>query len=413
MKTNKLNIIFLLMLTLTLSGCLKDLRESDFSDENLSSTINVEVKIPQGYDYSLAGLVVKLTDPSTGLYFEGVTDESGVASVKVAHGSYIATTEFKKNEAGGTILIFNGTTDQIRVTPVDASVVNQDLPLNVSRSGQIVIKEFYFAGRINPETGKKYSDDQYIILYNNSGDVAYLDSLCVGVADPWNALTNGRVSHWVKPNSNELRDSVPNIGIGWMFPGTGRDNPLQPGEEIVISLNAINHLESVPSSVNLGLPGYWALYDPILTSRQSVPEPGVNLLEGFWKVGLAPMYVVSKTSPALFIYNLGGKSTEQFVEDTFTLNPRYSNRYFDVLMVDKNSVLDGVECFRNSTDTKRFRPEIDNGFVMIDAAGQGQSVHRKIDQEATAAAGGRIVYMDTNNSSNDFEVRDVASLLNN
>lgn len=413
MKTNKLNIIFLLMLTLTLSGCLKDLRESDFSDENLSSTINVEVKIPQGYDYSLAGLVVKLTDPSTGLYFEGVTDESGVASVKVAHGSYIATTEFKKNEAGGTILIFNGTTDQIRVTPVDASVVNQDLPLNVSRSGQIVIKEFYFAGRINPDTGKKYSDDQYIILYNNSGDVAYLDSLCVGVADPWNALTNGRVSHWVKPNSNELRDSVPNIGIGWMFPGTGRDNPLQPGEEIVISLNAINHLESVSSSVNLGKPGYWALYDPILTYRQAVPEPGVNLLEGFWKVGLASSYVVSKTSPALFIYNLGGKTTEQFVEDTFTLNPRYSNRYFDVLMVDKNSVLDGVECFRNSTDTKRFRPEIDNGFVMIDAAGQGQSVHRKIDQEATAAAGGRIVYMDTNNSSNDFEVRDVASLLNN
>ncbi|NCC46613.1 MAG: DUF4876 domain-containing protein, partial [Bacteroidia bacterium] len=44
--------------------------------------------------------------------------------------------------------------------------------------------------------------------------------------------------------------------------------------------------------------------------------------------------------------------------------------------------------------------------------GQGQSIHRKIDEAATAAAGGRIVYMDTNNSSNDFEVRSQVSLLN-
>lgn len=413
MKTHKLSILLLLMFSFALSGCLKDLRDSDFLDENLSSTINIEVKIPQGYNYSLEGLVIKLNDPSTGRLFEGVTNANGVASIKVAHGTYIATTEFKKTEAGGTILIFNGTTGKIRVTPVDAAVVSNDLSLNVSRAGQIVIKEFYYAGRVNPETGKKYANDQYIILYNNSSDVAYLDSLCIGVADPWNALISGRVSHWAKDGGTELRDSVPNIGIGWMFPGSGRDNPLQPGEEVVISTNAINHFASVPTSVDLSKPGYWALYDAILTSSQSVPEPGVKLLEGFWKVGSAKSYIISQLSPALFIYSLGGKTTAKFVEDTYTWNPRYSNRNFDVLMVDKNLVLDGVECFRDVTDTKRLRPEIDNGFAMIDGSGQGQSVHRKIDKVATAAAGGRIVYMDTNNSSNDFEVREVASLLNN
>jgi len=413
MKTHKIYIFLLFVFTFVISGCLKELRNSDFLDENLSSTINIEVKMPQGYSYSLEGLVVKLQDPSTGLIFQGVTNANGIASIKVAHGSYIATSEFKMTEAGGIILIFNGTTGQIRVTPVDASEVSQDLSFNVSKAGQIVVKEFYFGGRVNPETGKKYSNDQYIILYNNSSEVAYLDSLCIGVVDPWNALTNGKVSHWTKNESTELRDSVPNVGIGWMFPGNGRDNPLQPGEQVVISPNAINHLASVPTSVNLGNPEYWALYDPILTSSQSVPEPGVKLLEGFWKVGSAKSYVISQSSPALFIYSLGGKSTAQFVEDTYTWNPKYSNRNFDVLMVDKNLVLDGVECFRNVTDTKRFRSEIDNGFIMIDGSGQGQSVHRKVDEVATAAAGGRIVYMDTNNSSNDFEVREVASLLNN
>lgn len=399
------------MFSFALSGCLKDLRDSDFLDENLSSTINIEVKIPQGYNYSLEGLVIKLNDPSTGRLFEGVTNANGVASIKVAHGTYIATTDSKKTEAGGTILIFNGTTGQIRVTPLDASTISQDLSLNVSRTGQIVIKELYFGGRVNPNTGKKYANDQYVILYNNSSEIAYLDSLCIGVADPWNALTKGAVSHWSKPGSSELRDSVPNVGIGWMFPGNGRTNALQPGEEIVISTNAINHLTSVPSSVDLSKPGYWALYDAILTSSQSVPEPGVKLLEGFWKVGSAKSYIISQLSPALFIYSLGGKTTAKFVEDTYTWNPKYSNRNFDVLMIDKNSVLDGVECFRDVTDTKRLRPEIDNGFAMIDGSGQGQSIHRKIDEVATAAAGGRIVYMDTNNSSNDFEIREVASLL--
>jgi len=82
-------------------------------------------------------------------------------------------------------------------------------------------------------------------------------------------------------------------------------------------------------------------------------------------------------------------------------------------MVDKNLVLDGVECFKNITDTKRIRPEVDNGFAITDGSGQGQSIHRKVDPIATAAAGGRIVYMDTNNSSVDFEKRAKASLTNN
>lgn len=412
MRTNKIYIFLLFVFAFSLSGCLKDLRESDFSDENLSSTIKIKVELPQGYNYSLEGLVVELSDPTTGRIFHGSTNANGIAEIDVAHGSYIATTEFKETEPGGIVLIFNGTTDQIEVTPKDPDLVERELPLNVSKAGQIIIKEFYYGGCQNPETGKKYADDQYIILYNNSDQVAYLDSLCIGVADPWNALTNGRVSHWVKEGTTELRDSVPNIGIGWMFPGTGKDNPLQPGEEAVISLNAIDHSAIVSTSVDLSKEGYWALYDPILTPGQAVPEPGVKLLKGFWKVGLSTKYIISQLSPALFIYSLGGKTTEEFVEDTFTWNPRYSNRNFDVLMVDKNLVLDGVECFRNPTDTKRLRPEIDNGFAMTDGSGQGQSVHRKIDEAATAAAGGRIVYMDTNNSSNDFEIRATASLLN-
>lgn len=408
-----IKILFLLIASLNLWGCMKDLKMDSFTDDAISSTITVTVKMPAGYTYSTGDLIVNLVDPSSGLEFSNTTNQSGVAVIKVAPGSYIAKTETKHVASGGVIYIFNGTSNKVRVSPVDPKQVSVNLPLNVSRAGQIVIKEFYYGGCMDPATGKSYAKDQYFILYNNSDQIAYLDSLCVGVVDPYNAPTSGKSSNWVKFGSTELRDSLPATSMGWMFPGNGTTNSLQPGEEAVVSLNAINHKASVTTSVNLAKAGYWALYDPIMTRMQSTPEPGVKLLQGFWKVGTATSYVVSQPSPGLFIYSLGGKTPAQFISTTYTWNPGYAtNRNFDCLMVDKNLVLDGVECFRNSTDSKRLRPEVDNGYAMTDGSGMGQSVHRKIDQNATTAAGGRIVYMDTNNSSNDFEKRSTASLLN-
>ncbi len=398
----KINIALALLLILSLSGCLESMKDEKFSDEAISSTIKIQVTMPSGYNYSVEGLTVKLSDPSSGLVFQGETNNSGIAEIRVAYGNYIATTETKHSESGGVIYIFNGTSGKIRTTPKDPALIETSLPLNVSKSGQIVIKEFYYGGCFDIPTNKSYSKDQYFILYNNTGETAYLDSLCVGVAAPYNAPTSGKLSNWVKTGTSELRDSVPLISFGWMFPGTGKDHPLLPGEQVVISLNAINHTTSISASVDLGVSGYWAAYDAVNTRGQSTPNAGVNLLKNFWKNGTATSWVVSTLSPALFIFTLGGKTAADFIASTYTDDPVSTSTINDCLLVDKNLVIDGVECFRDITDTKRLRPEIDNGFIKTDGSGQGQSVHRIVDLAATAAAGGRIVYMDTNNSSNDF-----------
>jgi len=406
-----IRVLTLLIISLNLWGCLKDSKMDQFSDDAISSTIAVEVTMPDGYDsYETSNLLVTLNDPSTGLKFSGETDANGVATIKVAPGSYFATAE-TKHSTGKVMYIFNGTSDKIRVTPKDPKHVEAKVALNVSKSGQLIIAELYYGGCTNPADGKSYtSKDTYIKIYNNSEDVAYLDSLCVGVADPWIALSSGKASPWVKNNSSELRDSVPNSLIGWMFPGTGTDHPLQPGEFTIVCLNGINHTLVCSTSINLAVNGYWAMYDPILTKSQTVPEPGVNLMYGFWKCGTSTAYIVAPQGPAVFLYTMGGKTPAQFVADTYTWKPGASNRNFDCLMVDKNLVIDGVECLRNTTDTKRFRPEIDNGFTMVDGTGTGQAVQRKVDATATLAAGGRIVYQDTNNSSNDFEKKSAPSL---
>jgi hypothetical protein len=286
----KIYYVFILITLLSVSACMKSVKEDQFSDDSLSSVLKIAVQMPQGFNYTTQGLTISLSDPSSGLKFSGVTDNSGIATIRVAHGTYIATTQVSHSESGGVIYIFNGTTEKIRVTPKDPALINTNLSLNVSKAGQIVIKEFYYGGCFDVATNKSYSKDQYFILYNNTGETAYLDSLCVGIIDPYNAPTSGKTSQWVKKGSTEIRDSLPATGMGWMFPGTGKDNPLPPGGQIVVSLNAINHNATVSASVDLGKAGYWAIYDAIMTKNQSVPNAGVNLLKGFWKVGTATSY---------------------------------------------------------------------------------------------------------------------------
>ena len=74
------------------------------------------------------------------------------------------------------------------------------------------------------------------------------------------------------------------------------------------------------------------------------------------------------------------------------------------------NVLDGVEVFSTAWDEnyKRLTAAIDVGYVSLTAR-QGHSVERRIDTAETERQG-HTVYLDTNNSSNDFVQRDHASL---
>ena len=70
-------------------------------------------------------------------------------------------------------------------------------------------------------------------------------------------------------------------------------------------------------------------------------------------------------------------------------------------MIPKDWVIDGVECVVSaSSANKRIPNNIDAGFTYIPTKNLGNSVCRKIDE----IIDGRIIYVDTNNSSEDFEV---------
>ena len=70
------------------------------------------------------------------------------------------------------------------------------------------------------------------------------------------------------------------------------------------------------------------------------------------------------------------------------------------MMIDKDWVIDGVECNRPEEDKryKRLPTSVDAGMTWSYATYNSKSVRRKVAQ----ILDGKVIYKDTNNSTNDF-----------
>ncbi|MEF9931499.1 MAG: hypothetical protein RR770_04260, partial [Bacteroidales bacterium] len=134
----KHNIIYFIFTLCLLTSCLKELKNDDFSKDAISATIKIKVEMPQGHNKSVEGMTILLTDFLTGLQYSAITNSDGIATVEVAYGTYVATTQMQIRKVGA-IDIYNGTTQQIRVTPSDPKIITGTLKLTYSKTGQIII----------------------------------------------------------------------------------------------------------------------------------------------------------------------------------------------------------------------------------------------------------------------------------
>ena len=156
--------------------------------------------------------------------------------------------------------------------------------------------------------------------------------------------------------------------------------------------------------------------------------------------------MLSNNSPAFFVFSTEGRTPSDFSQDPGVLQE--VNAAATDAMVPVDWVIDGIEVFRATYDAdnqKRLLPAVDAGNVTFTAQ-LGYSLYRNVDKEATEALpenegllvynysggteseaegstdpsgidaeasianGARIIYKDTNNSSNDFHQRRTASL---
>lgn len=400
----------LCILLLLTAGCASV--EQDNPYEGRLSRLTVRAVYPDEFAaFRREGVPVLIRDVDRGNSYEAVTDAEGVAEILLTNGIYLIQTSDRSDDD-----IFNGTADQVVMADRNVAL---DLPLLHSKAGRIIIKEIYCGGCMRAPQEGQYQFDKYVILHNNSSEIQYLDSLCFGALDPYNSqATNVWVTTDETTGATVFPDFVPIIQALWQFGGDGKSFPLAPGEDAVVCCcGAIDHTAQYPLSVNLNKPGYFVLYNSTYFPNTLYhPAPGDRITPDHYlnvviKTGVANAYPLSIFSPAVVIFQAQETTIQDFVRQADNVVQKPGSNLDYVVKVPTEWIVDGAEVFYggSSSNKKRLSPAIDAGYVTQSDIYLGRTLHRRVDEAASEAAGYEVL-ADTNNSSADFYERSQQSL---
>ena len=419
---------------------------SSNDDTNTVQTCKVSVTLqyPENSIQPYEGAKVELVDARASV-FVATTNAKGVAEFNVPAGTYDVRSSATRGD-GIWKLNLNGNKSKVVVSPPATEI---KLEMKLSKAAQIIIKELYNGG-CQPDKGDLFFQmDKGFILYNNSAEVATIENLAVGIVDPYNAQAP---SKWLK-NGKLVYDGqgyIPGIHGIWYFQG-----PLvmQPYSQIVVNVNgAIDNTKTYSKSVNYANKDYYAMYDPESGYNNELyyPSPSELIPTSHYlkavEYGQGNGWTLSVTSPAMFIFQTKGVTPRNYATNVSNIiyapgaahNPVTAN-----LKIPNEWVIDGIEVFSSAYKTanaKRLPAEIDGGSVLLTYQ-LGHTLYRNVDKEETEKLpenkgklvygytmgvsagdpsgidaeasiknGAHIIYMDTNNSTNDFHERKAFSI---
>lgn len=407
----KINIYLLALVALVATSCTKAFDNlSDASEVTpITQKFNLSIEVFEGLEIELDDIVnydmtLKLVNYDENLVYPITLDNSNYSqetksftvSADVIPGIYTATLSGKGfiNEETGYL--------------VSGSLVNEPM-MNKGKSfeikakiggikGDIIFKELYFCG-----VPSYYFRDQCYELYNNSNKTVYLDGLHIANLAPSTATTS--LPTW--GNENGEQDENDKFVYGervWKFPGTGTEYPLQPGESIIVAQHARNHQEANEASP-VDLSG--AEFEFYMGSTTYADMPAVNMDHVFYQgkadIGTVPQWLVSVFGGAYIIFKVPEGETWDPVTTDYSIQlGKSSNTRF--AKIPAKYVWDAVELGNNESmvNAKRVPGLLDAGMSWVGNIYCGMSVARHIEEGETLD-NGSFVYVDTNNSTDDFE----------
>lgn len=441
----KKHLFFLLLSSLLFCYSCSD--DDNGGDDYKTQNVSVKLNYPsEGGFTSQKDIVITLTS-STGTIFEAKTDDTGKASFTVVAGIYnISATDVRSNNGSSYSLTGSKNSYSIGTDWNNETVI--ELDLNISKLGGIVFKEIYPGGCQKDDGSGAYAFDQYIVLTNNSDATIDISKLVLACVNPWNSnssnkdYVNGVLFY-------EAEKWIPAGMAMWYFTSS---KELAPGEDIVIAINnAINNTITYSNSINFANSKYYCTYDPESgfnhTSYYSAPASEIDpshYLKAM-RIAQGTAWVGSQTSPAYFVFIPEETTLQAFNDDSSTTDNYGGSATQARKKVPIGWIVDGIEVFSSAaaTNNKRLTGTIDAGFANFTGK-QGYTLYRNVDKEATEARaenkdklvynydlgtsgstdpsgidaeasiknGARIIYKDTNNSTNDFHQRSRASLRN-
>ena len=407
--------------------------------------ISIQLQNEAGDAFAVADVTVELSDGFGSFTLEGKTSAAGVASFSVTPGTYVAGATYVTS-AGGMRLTYTG--DAV-FTVTSETTSPFALKLHEVADRQIIIKEVYSTGCPKDPSGK-YSDDAYIILYNNSDVEADATDIVFGMLFPYNAHGNNKYYDESGKLIFENADWIPAASALWSF---SSEVKIPAYSQIVVALfGAIDHTKTQPASVDLSNSSYYwmAKNDQFKANKYQVadgfPTSHYMTCKPF-NSGTA--WLFSNTAPSLFIGNMPKEEAEALATNVEGYDTTQGTGPVNqAVKFPKDKVLGCLEVFRASavsTSMLRFPAAMNSGYVTL-ADGLGYSVYRNVDKEATLslpenegkmvynysmgtadveggstdpsgidaeasiANGAHIIYVQTNNSEKDFHQRKQASL---
>jgi hypothetical protein len=361
--------------------------------------VSVVVRYPAeiGSGATITGATVKATNIQTNRIYTETTNEQGKAQFDFRGGNYNLVVSFSEEREilidGYPVkktILFNGSLTGQLITEQGLELLLQP-GYSIINEG-FVIKELYTSGSTTPQ-GKSYGADKFVEIYNNTDKVLYSDGLCFGVVHP---TTTYEPTPWVDAKG-KLLDRIPCWSFVAIVPGSGQEHPIEPGHSFVIALSGINHRDDPngnPNSIDLSHAD-WEFY---VDKGMYVDAPGVpNILMQRITQGTAMVFDVR--GQVCILFRLPSKNLQQVFTDAnnFMVQPGGT---FNCFMVPYGWVIDGVENARldDRGVYKRLPNSIDVGYIQTRGSGQKVAIRRKVAE----VINGRVVYKDTNNSTEDF-----------
>ena len=372
----------------------------------------------------------------------------------------LLATSFATAEGQSWKLVINkadGQTIELSTTDIrDIQFVaeEEELPtLPDQNVDQIIIKEIYNGGCPMDEGTDMFQMDKCIILYNNCPQQAVVNNLCFGMATPYNAESPSINSIYGEDGRlvYEKDGFTPAQNGIWYYP---HSLVIEPYSQVVINVHgAIDNTQTYSQSVSYANKDYYCMYDPEsgYNNTKYYPTPADVIPTSHYlktvKFGQGNAWPLSTTAPALFIFQPQNTDPVNFANnaDNLWYAPGVAQTpVYACVKVPNEWIIDAVEVFnaaKKEDSKKRLTADLDVGYVYLTNK-LGHVLYRNVDKEMTESLsenngklvygyalgvdgstdasgidaeasirnGAHIVFLDNNNSSEDFHERQKCSL---
>ncbi|MDM1499531.1 DUF4876 domain-containing protein [Myroides odoratimimus] len=376
---SKASALFLTMVLL-FTACSSD--DSNIPNQTKDFTITIRANDGSKTIEDFSNFTYELYNQNSSKKLTGKLNTKGEVELSLEVGNYDIKLEDHEIGFG---LKSNVSINKDQIIIVDIELIKQTLD-------GLVISELFTAGEGAEDEYGEYVElgDQYVVIYNNSNQTKYLDGVSFAITEHWNKFPYNNTTQEVMANNEILAALI------YTFPGSGKEYPIAPGEEKVFARSAKDFSEGGKNKNAADLSG--VDFEAVLGSNDTDnPKVANVIINGTthadmlgYGVGYAPA----------FLFKQEGDLKEFLTQNMINIESMYGPKSAFKIPVD--IIIDGVETGQvGQMKYKSLLNQVDRGYIAVSDTGTREVYTRKVKQEKE----GRKVYADTNNSTEDFQIR--------